>query len=68
MEMFISSASQSSIEGIYPVILNANDSTLFQAYHSTGIEGILPVATVNIADCVVGVEEASFGSVKSLFR
>jgi hypothetical protein len=68
MEMYISSASQSSIEGIYPVILNAETSTLFQAFHSSGIEGNLPVATVNIDDCVVGVEDASFGSVKSLFR
>jgi hypothetical protein len=68
MEMFISSASQSSIEGIYPVILNSATSTLFQAFHSSGIAGDLPVATVNIIDCVVGVEEASFGSVKSLFR
>ena len=68
MEMFISSASQSSIPGIYPVILNADTSTLFQAYHSSGLDGDLAVATVNIEDCVVGVEEASFGSVKSLFR
>jgi hypothetical protein len=68
MEMFISSASQSSIEGIYPVILNAETSTLFQAYHSTGIAGDMPVATVNLEPCVVGVENASFGSVKSLFR
>ncbi len=68
MEMYISSASPSSIPGIYPVILNADDSTLFQAYHSSGIGGDLPVATVNIPDCVVGVEDVSFGSVKSLFR
>lgn len=69
MEMFISSASQSSIPGIYPVILNADDSTLFQAYHSSGLEGDMAVAKVNMGeDCVVSVEEASFGSVKSLFR
>lgn len=71
MEMYISEASQSSIDGIYPVVLNADDSTLFQAYHSTGLDeegNANPVATVNIDDCVVGVEEVSFGSVKSLFR
>ncbi len=67
MEMFLASASQSSLPGPFPVILNAADSTLFQAGQSTGGPDI-PVATVNIVDCVVGVEDASFGSVKSLFR
>jgi hypothetical protein len=66
MEMFIGSASQSSIPGTFPVILNAANSTLFTAGQSTG--GVdTPVATVNLP-CVVGVEDASFGSVKSLFR
>jgi len=66
MEMFIGAASQSSLPGTFPVILNASDSTLFTAGQSTG--GIdTPVATVNLP-CVVGVEDASFGSVKSLFR
>ena len=71
MEMHISSAPQSSIEGPYPVILNADDNTLFQAFHFTGTDELgepsYPVATVN-GDCVVGVEDVSFGSVKSLFR
>jgi hypothetical protein len=67
MEMFIGSASQSSIPGPFPVVLNADTSTLFQTALSTGSPD-LPVATVNIADCVVGVEDVSFGSVKSLFR
>lgn len=67
MEMFLTSAGTSSIEGPFPVILNADTSTLFQAGQSTGGPDVA-VATVNIDDCVVGVEEASFGSVKSLFR
>ena len=67
MEIFLTSAGTSSIEGPYPVILNAESSTLFQAGQSTGGPDVA-VATVNIDDCVVGVEEASFGSVKSLFR
>ncbi len=67
MEMYISAASQSSLPGIYPVILNSDSSTLFQAYHSTGIDGDLPVAGVN-GPVPVAVEDASFGSVKSLFR
>jgi hypothetical protein len=67
MEMYLGPASQSSIPGDFPVILNAETSTLFQAGQSTG--GIdTAVATVNIDDCVVGVEDASFGSVKSLYR
>jgi hypothetical protein len=56
-----------SIPGPYPVVLNADTQTLFQAFQSSG-DPLLPVATVNIIDCVVGVEEASFGSVKSLYR
>lgn len=72
MDMYISSASQSSIVGPWPVILNAETSTLFNAFNSTGGppeegEPFPPVASVN-GDCVVAVEEASFGSVKSLFR
>jgi hypothetical protein len=66
MEMFIGSASPSSIPGPFPVILNADTSTLFQTALSTGSPD-LPVATVN-TECVVGTEDVSFGSVKSLFR
>ncbi len=74
MEMFISSASQSSLPGPYPVILNAETSTLFNAYTSAGVmdggprDGELnAVATVNLP-APTAVEDASFGSVKSLFR
>jgi hypothetical protein len=73
MEMYISAASQSSLEGPFPVILNANGNILFNAFHSTGGPPTpdgdpgIPVATVN-GDCVVGTEAVSFGSVKSLFR
>lgn len=69
MEMYISAASQSSIPGDQPVVLNADTSSLFQANQSTG-GADMPVAGVNVPAGVipVGVEEASFGSVKSLFR
>ena len=67
IEMYLTSAGTSSIEGPFPVILNGESSTLFQAGQSTGGPDVA-VATVNLVDCVVGVEEASFGSVKSLFR
>lgn len=68
VEMFIGSSSAPSIPGDYPVVQNAEGSILMQVGQSTGGPDI-PVAMVNNADpCVVGVEEASFGSVKSLFR
>ena len=66
MDMFITSASQTSIPGPYPVVLNASTSTLFQVGQSTGGPDI-PVASVN-GDCPVATEDVSFGSVKSLFR
>ena len=81
MTMFISSASQSSLPGIYPVILNAETSTLFNAYNSTGLQDGGPrddmanaVCFVNFVDpegeliLPVATEELSFGSLKSLFR
>ena len=69
IEMYIGAASQSSIPGTQPVVLDADSSTLFQAAQSTG-GADMPVAGVNTEPGVipVGVEEASFGSVKSLFR
>jgi len=73
MDMYISAADPSTLEGPFPVILNADGNILFQAFHSTGGPPTpdgdpgIPVATVN-GDCVVGTEDVSFGSVKSLFR
>jgi hypothetical protein len=66
VEMFIFQSSKPSIEGVYPVLQNSEGSVLYQAGQSTGGPDV-PVATVNL-DCVIGVEDASFGSVKSLFR
>jgi hypothetical protein len=66
IEFYIHETSAPSIPGVYPVVQNANGSILMQVGQSTGGPEF-PVATVN-TDCVVGVEETSFGSVKSLFR
>jgi len=66
VEMFIFQSSKPSIPGVYPVLQDANGSILYQVGQSTGGPDV-PVATVNL-ECVVGVEDASFGSVKSLFR
>lgn len=66
VEMYIGASSAPSIDGVFPVVQNAQGSILYQTALSTGGPDF-PVATVN-TDCVVGVEEASFGSVKSLFR
>jgi hypothetical protein len=67
VEFVIHQSSAPSIPGVYPVVQNAIGSILMQVGQSTGGPDF-PVATVNTAECVVGVEEASFGSVKSLFR
>jgi len=67
VEFYIGASSAPSIPGDYPVVQNADGSILMQVGQSTGGPDI-PVATINIVECVVGVEEASFGSVKSLFR
>ena len=66
VEIYIGASSAPSIDGPWPVVQNAQGSILYQTALSTGGPDF-PVATVN-TDCVVGVEEASFGSVKSLFR
>ena len=66
VEFYIGASSAPSIPGDYPVVQNAEGSILMQIGQSTGGPDV-PVATVN-GDCVVGVEDASFGSVKSLFR
>ncbi len=68
MEFYLSSIPvDPSIPGDYPVLLNDVTKVLYQAGQSTGGPDT-PVATVNFENCVVGVENASFGSVKSLFR
>ncbi len=83
MKMFISNASQSSLPGIFPVILNAETSTLFNAYPMAGVADGGPrdqttnaVINVNEPDpdnpdspnFPTATEELSFGSLKSLFR
>ena len=68
VEYFIGASSLPSIPGDSPVVQDADGSVLFQVGQSTGGADI-PVAVVNGAGpCPVGVEETSFGSVKSLFR
>ena len=66
VEWYIGASSAPSIPGNYPVVQNAEGSILMQVGQSTGGPEF-PVATANTG-CVVGVEDASFGSVKSLFR
>ncbi len=66
VEMYIHSTSAPSIPGDFPVVQNAEGSILMQVGLSTGGPDI-PVATVN-TDCVVDVEETSFGSLKALYR
>ena len=66
IEMFLFQSSKPSIEGTFPVLQNATGSILYTVGQSTGGFDV-PVATVNLP-CVVGVEDVSFGSVKSLFR
>jgi hypothetical protein len=64
--MFLFQSSKPSIPGVYPVLQDANGSVLYQVGQSTGGPDI-PVATIN-TDAPIAVEDASFGSVKSLFR
>lgn len=68
VDMYISSCSQSSIPGPFPVILNADTNELFIAGQSSG-QADWPVACVNTFDCCpTSVEEYHFGSVKALYR
>ncbi|MEN8005542.1 MAG: hypothetical protein ABFS42_00920 [Candidatus Krumholzibacteriota bacterium] len=67
VEFYIGASSAPSIPGDFPVVQNADGSILMQVGQSTGGPGT-PVALINSGCNVVGVEEASFGSVKSLFR
>ena len=66
VEMYIFQSVKPSVPGTFPVLQNADGSILYTVGQSTG-GAEFPVATVNTG-CVVGVEDASFGSVKSLFR
>jgi hypothetical protein len=66
VEMFIHSHSVPSIPGEFPIVGTIDEPFLMQVGLSTGGPNI-PVATIN-AECVVSVEEASFGSVKAFYR
>lgn len=65
LDMFIGASSAPSLPGGLPVV-QGTDTGLMTVGTSTGDPSI-PVATVN-GDCVVAVEDASWGSVKSLYR
>ena len=68
VEYYIGASSAPSLPGDFPVAQDADGSILFSCGQSTGGPDV-PVAVVNGAGpCPVGVEETSFGSVKSLFR
>jgi hypothetical protein len=66
VEIFIGASSLPSIPGSAPVFQDADRTLLMQAIAPTG-DFSYPAATVN-SDCVVGVENMSFGGLKSLFR
>ena len=66
VEFFIGASSLPSIPGSAPVFQDADLTLLMQAVSPTG-DFTYPVASIN-SDCVVGVEDISFGHVKSLFR
>jgi hypothetical protein len=65
VEMYIGPSSAPSLPGGLPVV-QGTDTGLMTVGYSTGGADV-PVATIN-GDCVVAVEEASWGSVKSLYR
>ncbi len=70
VEMYIYQSVKPSVPGTFPVLQNADGSILYTVGQSTGGWDI-PVAGVNYPEGVeppVAVEDASFGSVKSLFR
>ncbi len=66
VEMYLFQSSKPSIDGVYPVLQDANGSILYQVGQSTGGPDT-PVAVVN-TETPIAVDNASFGSVKSLFR
>lgn len=66
IEIYLRAPSIPSIPGDLPIVMNAEGNILMQVGLSTGGPDI-PVATVN-TDCVVGLEDTNFGSVKALFR
>lgn len=68
VEMYVDESSMPSLPGAPCIDIVATvESDFIPLAWSTGGGAGTPVATVN-GECVVGVEEASFGSVKSLFR
>jgi len=69
VDMFIFQSSAPSVPGtVYPDVMDDETKLFSTLGQSTGGPDI-PVAQINPeGDCVVSVESASFGSVKSLFR
>ncbi|MEN8006714.1 MAG: hypothetical protein ABFS42_06830 [Candidatus Krumholzibacteriota bacterium] len=67
MDMFIGASSQPSIPGDLPVVQNAEGSILMQVHVTPSWDGNGSAAIIN--QCPPSaVEDASFGSVKSLYR
>ena len=69
VDMFIFQSTAPSIDDtVYPVIMDDVTKEFFTLGQSTGGPDV-PVAQINPeGECVVSVESASFGSVKSLYR
>jgi hypothetical protein len=68
VDVFMFQSSAPSLPGTFPVILDDLTKELHTVGQSTG-GADTPVAQINPpGDCVVSVEAASFGSVKSLYR
>ena len=70
VDMYLFESTQTSVPGRLPVVLDISldPSEFFTCNQSTG-GWEFPVAQINPpGDCVVALEAASFGSVKSLFR
>jgi hypothetical protein len=69
VDMFIFESTAPSVPGtVYPVVMDDVTKDFYTLGQSTGGPDI-PVAQINpVGDCVVSVESASFGSVKSLYR
>ncbi len=66
VQMFIGPSPVPSLPGGLPVVQNAEGSILMTVGTSTGGPDI-PVATLN-TDCVVAIENVSWGDVKALYR
>lgn len=68
VDIYLGPSTQPSGDGMWPTILDDVAKEIISVYPVSG--GVdLPVAQVNPAgECVVSVEDSSFGSVKSLYR